>query len=544
MANVVVAESSGYDLENNLILVEIIGPAILGAPITLTAGYPLCKIRWSRDENEIFAEPFMHSEAEFNLLETGNASSLIAAITQAQDNIFSIRVSYVSDPNELFWCGNILPDTITVELGCIPANIQIRASDGIRSLENYNTHNQNDVFGDNFYAMMNELSCFTENFVSSAQSVFFSPYFSVTGASNQVFKDVYFLRTFDNDYEYLKAVLNDLGMYLVHTNGAYFMISVFDISSGSLSGTWYKEASLGVISSTTLTYSTIVSATDTGGLRRWTRPFLDVSMEFNGSDKSYGLQKSETYSPFVTSDYQVVLDVQVSEAFFGTLDFDVWIQAYRNPSSSSDVCQGALLVQYGTKYYTVKNGWSTTFGLVFYEDMYNPGTTEPASIWPKKFSIDFANSGVTADANFKVSTYATVGSAIMYQMESYVNIVADDDIFSIFNTGTSKPIYEAVNHFMDSSIIGMDRMFSSTLNDYINDVWTCTLGTGYLHRIRAESLKDNLELPKEMIEAYIDNVEGPAAFYNVKNNKVVPVRIDFDLIRKEGSITGWKVGTL
>ncbi len=550
MANFVQAVINGFDIDGAAFKVEILGPGEPEAPIELQSGYPLAVIKWQRDEGALFTSTMMQSECEINFIDTGNAASIITMLAGAADNTISVRVVYDESPDVLFWCGIIMPDTLTVELSKDPKNVNIRATDGFSMLSQSTAHASiatTQEFGKVFYAMMNTLVCYQDNYPAANQSVFYQPYFTVTGATNQVFKDVIFERVFDNDYDYLNAVLNDLGLYIVHTNGYYYMISVFDVAGGSFSGTWYKESSITAISSSTLSYSTITSKTDVGGIRRWTRPFNDILMTYNQSADRMRFEEDEHSTG---SSHTITMHSITCENMYPFHKFTITGQALLEASSPdlSDFRQIDFEIKYGSKYMLWDGSWTTT------------------ATW-LEIPIDFQ--GINADSigvfTFFGNLYAayTSGSYLFtikarFQSEDTtpagnlarefcrMDIVLenqDEDEFT-HSTGTTKPILETEIYFVTRNVLAIDSMYSTGLASYIGTLWTDGTDSGYLHELRAAALEDALLDPQEVIEAYIDKLAGPASYYNVATHKCVPVSLEMDMATKEGNIVGFKVGTI
>lgn len=554
MARFVQAVINGFDIDGAAFKVEIIGPGAVVDVVELQAGYPLAVVKWQRDESAIFTSTMMQSECEINFIDTGNADAIINMLAGAADNTISVRVVYTGTPDVLFWCGIIMPDTLTVELSKNPKNVNIRATDGFSVLQEYTAHKGVATiheFGKVFYPIISQLICYTDNFLSSAQSVFFQPNFEVTGASNQVFKDVIFEREFDNDYEYLNAVLNDMGLYLVHTDGYYYMISVFSIATGSFSGTWYKEASITPIASTTLSYSTITSKTDVGGLRRWARPFGDVALSFSNGTETNDFIASEVHGTAVVDDQITVLNYKVGTSFIGVLDCDISINSERDPAASSDTVRCFAKIKYGNKWYTNKNTWSTTDQPYFYEDMTKytgSGSYGQIAFYQKKFTIDFAASGIGDNEIFKIDIYVSAvssGSAARLKyLESQIYLSTQAQEEQTYTTGATLPQLQKEYFFGDDNILNTSGLISTDLADNVQDLWTDGTLTDYLHVIRASALKDATADPSEILEATIDNLVGPASFYNVATHKCMPLSLEMDMARKEGAIVGFKVGTI
>lgn len=547
MANVVHAYAQGFNVNNEAFKVEILGPGPVDTVVQLQAGYPLVNLRWQRQEDGIFTDPFMTSECEINFLDTGNAGDLIANLASAADNVWTMRVVYEGDPDTLFWCGLIMPDTLTIELGCDP-NVNIRATDGFSVLKDYNVHQTGgyNAMGAVFYSIMNQLKNYADNYSSANQSVFFSPQYEVTGATNQVFKDCQFERYFENDYEWLRAVLNDLSMYIVHTNGYYYLLSIFDLAAGSFSGTWYKEASLTVVSSATLTYSTKTAQTDEGGLRRFTRPYNDViTVLAEGEGVPYTASRTGTAVALID-----ILPVD-DFPYFNEIDGSVEIQyngwVTKTSTASTDQDTFALYVRVGSYYWTGSEWDQNAQPCVsqvhpYYSDLAELNYDGVISIPFDELPTFVSPTVIDIVARFKEGNQLGSGGNARYT-DAFVKVIVSTNGNVNYETGTNEPRLE-VSHYFDESGLGGNRIYSASLSDYVNDNWEFGLEDGFLHRVRANTLKAEGVNPEEIIEAYIDQVQGPANFYNVVGRKCVPIRLEMNFERQEGTILGWKVGTI
>lgn len=550
MANYVQAVIYGFDIDENEYKVEILGPGVVESPVELQAGYPLAVIKWQRDEGAIFTSTMMQSECEINFIDTGNATSIINMMAGAADNTISVRVSYVGTPDVLFWCGIIMPDTLTVELSKNPKGVNIRATDGFSMLSQYTSHTTialTQEFGKVFYAILNNLVCYQDNYPASAQSVFYQPYFTVTGAANQVFKDVIFERVFDNDYDYLNAVLNDLGLYLVHTNGYYYMVSVFSVDAGSFSGTWYKESSITAISSATLSYSTITSKTDVGGLRRFTRPFSNVLMHY---EQSADRQRFIEDASATGSSHTITMHSITCEAMYPYHKFTISGQALIEASSPdlSDFRQVDFEIKYGSKYMLWDGSWTTTATWLQIPLDFQGINAESIGVFTFFGNLFAAYSSgsylFTIKARFQSEDTTPAGNlAREYCTMDIILDTAAEDEFT-YSTGSTKPILETDIYFVTRNVLAIDSMYSTGLASYIGTLWTDGTLTDYLHEIRAAAIKDATADPQEVVEATIDKLAGPASFYNVATHKCVPLSLEMDMTRKEGNIVGWKVGTI
>jgi hypothetical protein len=557
MANELKAYCDFKNIDGELRRVEIWGPTskLPLAAVELESAYPVAVINWQRKEDGIYTDPIMFSELSFRFYNVdGNADVIINQIIGGTENEWSIALFNSNpDPKELLWCGTILTDTLTSELGGPSELIEIRAADGFKTLQNYTTHDDVNVMGTNFYKCIRNTIGFTDHIGSAATSVFFGPQFTVPGSTDQVFKDVVFEREFDNDYDWLVAVLNDLALYLVHWNGMYYLIPIFYAASGNISGTNYKE-DLTAVSSSTLSFSTLTTDINWKGTKRWTRPYADILNVYDSSGEQYVDSITTSHSPSVSSNSLTMFSKTVGDKILTNLEIEYAVSIIKSASSTGCNHLISLIVQHGSYYYSRKSAsWTTTPSVASYTQATNevgvvidldntakvPMLTSPA---PNNSLLSVTLSVTLQDTSGSPKVITSIRHSIT------MDLVGESDAVAEYATGTTEPRLEIKHYFNDESVLSIDGLYSNSLGTQISNNWEFpSIGGsvyGKLHVLKSDLLKDNGIDPEELVEGFIDNLDGPLAFYNILGLKCLPLRLQMDMNRKEGTITGWKVGTI
>lgn len=547
MADIIYAYADGADLDSNTVRVAIYGPDDSRSAVEFTAGFPLCTIKWRRDESGIYTDPFMVGEADINfLIETTAQDTLIREIANSAENTFSVQITV---EGVRYWTGMIIPDTLSIELDCEPSNVNIRATDGLTNLKNYNNHDINYEYIYNFFTIMGQLKNW-QFYPSNASSVFFNPQFIVDGSAKQVFQDVFFERQFDNDYEYLAAILNDTGCFMVQTNGYWYIIGLLNWAGGSLSGTWYKEDSLAAVSSTTLNYSTIDVNLDVGGIRRFTRPFEGVASAF---DESGDIQATQNYSgttahsPAVWTYTETVISKTVDPVSLGyELEIQYWAEMQKNTGSSSHFNRFNWKVQFGTKYYNAAtNAWNTTSSNIAHFD--NVAGDSNSTIYViGSFKVPLSAAGYNTAQTLTITldfTQANSGVTVITNTAYNTSFIGNDLQNTEYQTGTTLPHMEIKHYFSGGNGLTGDMLYSGYLADYVGNNWSWPSGigapTGYLHELRADAIAARIDEAESLFECRIDNMDGPINFYRItKGRKLVAIHFEQDMQRREGSILG------
>jgi hypothetical protein len=558
MANELKAYCDFKNIDGELRRVEIWGPTskLPATPVELESAYPVAVINWQRKEDGIYTDPIMFSELSFRFYNVdGDADVIINQIIGGTENEWSIALFNSNpDPKELLWCGTILTDTLTSELGGPSELIEIRAADGFKTLQNYTTHDDVNVMGTNFYKCIRNTIGFTDHIGSAATSVFFGPQFTVPGTINQVFKDVVFEREFDNDYDWLVAVLNDLALYLVHWNGKYYFIPIFYAASGNISGTNYKE-DLTVVSSSTLSFSTLTTDINWKGTKRWTRPYKDIILSYKSGSNTFSESSGASYSPSVWQYFENVWNRFITGKPKNdlVLTLDWYAEMLKDSGSTNHFNIFNLYVKYGTKWFRGSDKtWVTSSAIADFNNV--TGESGTTIYGQGVLNIPLGTADVSADslltvtlefrqANSGVTIINSTNWGLLFTIQSEIDDIEHE-------TGTNRPQLEGTFSFNGLGIFPIDALFSSSLSggSYIDNNWEFpSIGGslyGYLHVLKADLLKDNGIDPEELVEGFIDNLDGPLAFYNILGLKCLPLRLQMDMNRKEGTITAWKVGTV
>lgn len=534
------AEINGWRCDDKLICIEIWGQGTYEDFIVLDGADNMCMITHSRNEQQVFTDPFMFAEITLRWVNnSADSETVISAIAASQEGDFFLQV--ILDPstlNQRVITGIILPDTLTVDLDC-KGVAELRAFDGLKTLENYSTHVATDTLATNFWRMLNNLPNYAGFYPTTAQSVFFSPQFLVTGSAAQVFKDCKFERTFDNDYDYLQAVLSDLNMFLVHTNGYWYLIGLTLWTSGSISGTWYKEQSQTALSSTTLNYSTVVSDIEEGGLRRFTRPFKDVVSTYTPSDTKKVLNLSEA-----TSGPTDVLDAFSATGRFIAPNSPVIIQGLAKliatsgaPTDTRDI---RIQVKFGTKYLTDGGTWTTTASWIPLPIDFVSATYY--SVGNIYIHVDLAASLVSGYNEFSIRAEYTSddggsGNLDVMQLDITLTLPAADTEEETYTTGSARPAYEIPYNFSSGSILGIDGVYSNGLASYVSNQFALGANTGELHKVRATALKTILANAQTIYECFATSFNGPVLFYEILGDDTLPILCSHNLIKQEATLT-------
>jgi hypothetical protein len=558
MANVLYAFSEGEDINGDVCRVEIWGPYRGDAPVEFTAGYPFCFLKWSRNEDEIYTDPFMFGEADINLLlETTAQEAILDGIAQSQENTYSVQIKV---DGVRYWTGLLLPDTLTVEIDCNPANINIRASDGWQVLKASKNAAPAMTLHDAFYTLLGQLKNF-EFYDPNFQSVFYQPQFEIIGSPDQVFVDAYFYHTAENDFEFLKAILNDLGMYVVQTNGYWYIIGLMNVGSGVFNGTWYREINDTPISSATLNYSTIVVNTDRGGIKRFTRPFNTVQSNYKASKLVTGYNDSKSYSPAADISDHTIYDEfihdQVDEKMVLKIDLNSDVSVVTGSNNYQVNCD--VVIKCGVNYYDGQGFWQPSYIRAFRfstSDYEFSGTDIKAFVWAT-MEIPFEDLGTTAlsqltiDCRYSiwdVPNVAPVNGNILGVNFGGVITAEDVNIESSYTTDNTDtpPILTIDHYFNDGGILKVDVIESLHHNDIVDDQWQWSAGvgspTGYLQKLRADAIASLITNAETLFEISCDNLNGPASFYRIiKLQKLMPIQIDQDMIRREGKLLGLRL---
>jgi hypothetical protein len=536
----------GMSCTNELLEVGIYGPTYQDEIVNLTGADNMCVITHSRDENNWMSDTMMIAEIGVRWINDGASSEgIINAIVNGEEGDFCVAVVRdIEGDNELLITGVINPDTLTVEMGCNGV-VNMRAFDGLRTLKNYNTHIPTDPFAANFYRMMHKLPNFDNFYPSTAQSVFFSPQFTVTSAANQVFLDVAFERQFENDFDYLNAVLNDLLLMLVHTNGYWYMVGLKEWAVGSISGTWYKEQSYTAISSSTLNYTTYSPNVDEGALRRFTRPYGIIQLNYSPEGQSANAQATIAHSPAVDN-YNMTV---VNDAIFGRpakdfmLRVDYYTEITKNTGSTSHVNYFSFNVQYGSKYYDGVNKAWTTSSSVYAHSFNNTGTSENTVGGFGFFELPIGLAGITNATLIVRAIYnVNIGTAnVITNTYAGLTFTGSAQESIVYTDGTTGSVLSGTMFFADNYTPRINGMFSFDLNAYTGNSWSNGVTTNFLQNHKAAALKENLSPARTLYECFIDDNHGPLAFYDILGNTALPVYCQQNVLRLEGNIVALSV---
>jgi hypothetical protein len=502
----------------------------------------MCRITHARNEQEVFTDPFMFAEITLRWLNNSlDSEVVIAAIAASQEGDFFLQI--ILDPetlNQRLITGIILPDTLSVDLDC-KGVAELRAFDGLKTLENHSTHIATDEIAVNIYRMLQKLPNFKQFYPTTGQSIFWNEQYEVIGATNEVFIDCSFQRTFSNDYEYLQAVLTDLQMFIVHTKGYWYIIGLINWSIGSIVGTWYKEQTYAALSTATITYTSIDSDIEEGGLRRFTRPYKDVVLEYSPNGDGDAITAAGSYGTPVTSvtltPYSDLIDGKLASDAIVTLDF--YAELTKTSTSNTHLHRFLLTVQYGTKYYNgATKAWQSTTTLA--QSDYTTGDTDALQGVYGNLVLPLGKAGVT-DGTLTISMEFKIvasPSNIMSAASFSGRLILDETPAVIHQTGTATPAFKGDFYFNDGYLIRVNGMFSNDLSDFVDANWKKGLATHrYLHELRADQLKTLLATPGTIYEVFATNFDGPVAFYELLDVIGLPIICSHDLIKQEASVT-------
>lgn len=548
MADIQYLYAIGEDINGDAVQFEIWGPDDGRGSVEFTAGFPFINIEWQRSEDDIFNDAFMFSEARVQLIIKDNIQrTLIEEIAGSLPNEHAVRILI---DNVQYWTGILLPETLVIGMDCNPTVIDIRAVDGFRTLTDYKEHDITQTMAWNVYKILNNLPNW-QFYPTSAQSIFFQPQIEVTGGTGNVFTDCEFQGIFDNDFEYLKAILNDLAMTMYHADGYYYIVGLLDIASGSFSGTWYKEDSLTAISSTTLNYTIYDINQDIGGVQMFTRPYNSVRAEYKRRSNIAGLVKEETYSPDEDTDTINLINTSLygdyPEDYSITIEYTVKLT--KTTGDNTELNEVLFLVKSGTFYYVADTKSWTSVALGYAHEnliLDNPNTD---IIINGTFDLPLGeapNIGIfplQIDVIWLVTDDNGVGQNSVNKASVSLKITYNKDQEIFYETTSAAPQYLFNHNFNDNNFVLLDKVYSNSLGDYVDDNWNySTYPDDFLHILKAKKIADLIGSAISKYEFNCDNLHGPAAFYRIQNTiKMLPLRIDMDLQRKEGQLLGLKV---
>lgn len=526
------------DINGQTLLIQIWGTSAVNN-LTLKADMPMAQMRYYFDEHEFWNSSFQFSEVALKFyINQASVYTLVDDIAAARDGQFYITIYKA---NKFYWGGIIIPESLTVDIDCPMPIVEIRVVDGIKSFANQNNHAPNKTFGEILHNCITNLPWAPQVYISEILEpmIFFGLQFTVTGATDIPYYDLSFTGKFDNDYEYLQAVLKEMGHYLVQAKGIWYIVPLFMVSSGSLSGTnidYYNET----INSTTLNFSLTNTKKSSGGIYYFTRAFGRVTTNFGTNDRSASSELSDGFSsPYPT--FNNMTAWQSTTAIVRNVSYFINLQLFHNfQAGVFGIASVAVYItqKSGTEWWN-GNKWVSTSAVahsqLFGGEMYNQNVQSwsfsgvlPSVQGLFEISADFEAEDTNGGQIIKSSTTVALITEEAFSGSSTLGSLNPEFIYNTESGNTNVLNLNLINSLSLGSVAGKVFNYAPYTN---KEMWD----------LRLHLLKDFLATPKRMMECDTDNLTTPVQFYQVGEWKIIPLRMDFDLLREEGSILGWAI---